>query len=400
MKPKFDLYARSRVLRAEKPTKPVTAIAAANQHQMNRVRAFLSDGVEVMVAQRSGKGGMDFNKILSGKVYAVAADAFSPVMDKGPDKKPTKVQTLEEGLPLYSSSGFYMLSSPEYPALDILECFTRIRGVDNTVLLMKFANLKARTHKTVTSAAELEAFVDETVLKMLDDSLNLVKSFDPKINKKRKLLIDQTKLAAASADDDDDAGGTGSGYTGVEYQELTVSPKDGNSFAYLVWASNAANAQASEAFIVREREMEGDKSNFMAPCTAQESLDDFKAGTEYSAMLDAIDRGETVKVSMAQGHSMRPSPMFRNKITAAEQAPPEKRIYGDPVYILGALTGWTPGIVSILHSKHPAFPAKEYDHLYYTVACRQAEVGLNKTATGYTPPQAVLYNFTHAMLAD
>lgn len=399
MKPKFDLHVLSRVLRAEKPAKPITAIPAPNTHQMNRLRGFLSTGQEVIVAQRPGKGGMDFNKLLSGKVFAVAADGFSPSYEKNADPKAPKVQKTEDGLPVFTSSGFYTLSTPEYPALDILECFTHLHSSGDTLLLLKLAQLKARVKSTVTTQDELDAILDSNVLAMLGDENNLVRSYDPKINKKRKLNIDQAKLAAAAGGDDEEDDGGASAYTGVEYSELTVSPKDGNPFVYLVWTVEGS-AQPTEVFVLRERVMEGDKSDFMVPCTAAEAIEEFKLSGGYKAIYAALAQGKSLQVSIAQGHAMRTSPMQRNKVKNTMEADEAKRQFGDHVYILGAMAGWTPGLVSILHSKHPAFPLKDYDHLYYVAACRQAEVGMNKQpgSERFNPPQAVLYDFKTAML--
>lgn len=399
MKPKFDLHVRSRVILAEKPTKPLTALPAANQHQMNRIRGFVS-GKEVIVGHRSSKGGMDFNKILSGKVFAVAADAFSPVMEKDEQKRPTKVQKLEDGLPYYTSSGFYLLSSPEYPALSIIEGYTRLHREGELLLLMSLDALKGRTKATLTNLSELQTLLDGTVTEMLSDAHNLVEAFDAKINKKRKLMVDQAKLAMASAeeDEDEDKPTAGDEETLIEYQELTVSPKDGNPFVYLVWS--VPGQEPREFVFTREHMVEGDSTQFMAACTIEEALAHFRAGEEFKLIQEGIESGASATVSLARGNAMRPSRMFAGKIEATRNNTPEKNLYGDPVYILGALKAWTPGIVSILHSKHPAFPKKDYDHNYYVAAGRQGEVGMNKTADmKYTPPQAVCYDFRAAMLA-
>lgn len=396
MKPKFDLYVRSRVVRSEKPTKPITAIPAANQHQMNRIKGFVS-GKEVIIGHRASKGGMDFNKILSGKVFAVAADAFSPVMEKDEQKKPTKVQKLEEGLPYFTSSGFYLLSSPEYPALEILECFTRLHREGELVLLITLDALKARTKVELTDLTQLDQLVEGSITEMLSDVHNLVQPFDSKINKKRKLMIDQAKLALASADDEDEEAASTDAEL-VAYQELTVSPKDGNSFIYMVWAVEGESPR--EYFLTREMLMDGESSQFMSACTIEEALNAFCLSDEYRDIYQAIAAGKKVTISIARGNAMRPSRMFSGKIEAARSNPPEKNLYGDPVYIAGALKAWTPGIVSILHSKHPAFPKKDYDHNYYVAACRQAEIGMNKDRDGkFSPPQAICYDFIGPMMA-
>lgn len=396
MKPKFDLYLRSRVIRSEKPTKSLTAIPAANQHQMNAIKGFMG-GKEVIIAHRSSKGGMDFNKILSGKVYAVAADAVSPVMEKGEDKKPTKIQKLEDGLPYYTTSGFYLLSSPEYPALEILECFTRLHRQGELLLMITWEALKARTKVSLTDLTQLEELIEGSVAEMLSDVHNLVQPFDAKINKKRKLMIDQAKLAIASTDDDDDEPSAEEQEL-IAYQELTVSPKDGNPFIYMVWV--VEGEQPREHIFTREMLMDGEKSQFMAACTTEEALNAFRLSDEYRDIYKALSEGRHVTISMARGNAMRPSRMFTGKIEATLNDAAGEKKFGDPIYIRGALKAWTPGIVWVMHSKHPAFPKKDYDHNYYVAAARQAELGMMKNGQNqFHPPEAVCYDFIGPMLA-
>jgi len=67
----FDLVVRSTLVRSEKANKGLDTLPAPNPNQMNRIIGYLPDGTKVVIAQRPGKGGMDFNKIMGGKVFAV-----------------------------------------------------------------------------------------------------------------------------------------------------------------------------------------------------------------------------------------------------------------------------------------------------------------------------------------
>ena len=182
---KYDFLVRSTIIRSEKPNKGLDAVQAATQHQMNRVTGFLPDGTQIVVAQRPGRGGMDFNKLLGGKVYAVAADGMSPVYEKDAEGKPTKNQKKEDGLPLYSSSGFYLLSSKEYPALDMLECFTLLQEHGERVLMLTTEQILARQRFSLTSDLDLEILTGSFEEALADDR-NFVARFDEAMNKKRR----------------------------------------------------------------------------------------------------------------------------------------------------------------------------------------------------------------------
>jgi len=89
---------------------------------------------------------------------------------------------------------------------------------------------------------------------------------------------------------------------------------------------------------------------------------------------------------------MRTSVSFRRKVENVLLAPADKPQYGDAVYINAALKDWTKGIVSVLATNHPTFPAKDYDDLYYVVTVRQAEIGMNKRdGGGWFPPLPIVY---------
>lgn len=374
---KFDLISRSTILRSDKPNKGLEAIEAPNPNQMNRIVGYLSDGTKVVVAQRPGKGGMDFNKIMGGKVYAVAADALSPVYEKGEDRKPTKVQKTEDGMPLYSSSGFYLLSSKDYPALDMGEFYTKLISRGTQVLLLSEAQLAARQSMTLESELELDMLA-MALTEALSDDKNLVSRFDPAINTKRRRGIERAK------EECEDAGET---YSGVQFTELAVNKKDGNPFVLLSW--RVGNSPAQEMLVLREREKINDDGRVMGEYfNAEEAVAAFQAGKDYARLVAEIEAGNTVEVSWVQGHLMRTSVSFRRKVENVLAEPDEKTRYGDAVYIKGALKTWCKGLAMLMHSQHPNFPQADYEAHPYVAAVRQAEIGMTKKldGSGWNPP--------------
>lgn len=384
---KFDFMVRSTIIRSEKPNKGLDATEAPNQNQMNRLTGFLPDGTQIVVAQRPGKGGMDFNKILGGKVYAVAADGMSPVFEKGADGKPTKVQKKEDNIPLYSSSGFYLLSSKDYPALDMLECFTLLQEHGERVLMLTAEQLAARQQFTLTSDLDLE-ILQGSFEEALDDSKNFVARFDEAMNKKRKRGIERAQQEAEDADEK---------YEGVPFKEVAVSKKDGNPFIYYAW--KGTDGVVHSGSILREALVNGDKMPVMEYYTATEALGHFIESKEYKQLAAALDAGQEVEFTFVQGHVMRTSVSFRRKCENVLAAGKDKPFFGDAVYIHAALGGWTRGLIAVMHSLHPTFPAADYDSHHYVVACRQAEIGMNKKPDGkWTPPQGVTYDINKGLL--
>jgi hypothetical protein len=385
---KFDLLVQSAILRGEKATKGLDAQLAPNENQMHRLTAYMADGRQVVVAQRHGRGGMDFNKLLGGKVFAVAADALSPVFEKE-NNKPTKVQKQEDGKPLFSSSGFYLLSSKDYPALRIAEGYTRLFSDGAKVMFLTAEQLAAKESLSMTSDMDWEmalAFLGAA----LGDDRNMVTPFDADINRKRRRGIETAK---GVAEDDQET------YTGVEFTELAASKKDGNPFVLYTWRIDGGAVQTGT--LMREFEATDDNDR---PVTKYDDADAavarFAESAEGRQILAACEAGQTVDFAFVQGHVMRTSVSFRRKVENVRAAGNDKPVYGDAVYIWGALTGWVKGLVSVMQSMHPNFPAKDYDAHHYVAACRQAEVGMTKKqdGSGWLPPQAVAYDLA-AMLA-
>ena len=385
---KYDMTVRSTIVLSEKANKGLDAIEAANPHQMNRLSGFLQDGKKVVIAQRPGKGGMDFTKLMGGKVYAVAADGVSPVFEKDKDGKPTKTQKEEDGLPLYSSSGFYLLSSKEYPALDIFEAYTLLLNKGEKALLLTRDALEQRQAVPLTDDLDLE-MLQGTLLEALSDANNLVAKHDEAMNKKRRRAISRAKEEA------DDAG---EAYAGVEFTDLAVNKKDGNPFIYYAWKTGSASGTGRILREVSTTDTAGrDVTQYL---TAEEALAAFVASADFKALEFAIARGDTADFNYVTGHVMRSSVSFKRKVeNHLANAAPGKTVYGDGVYIQAALGQWTKGIVALLHSLHPNFPAADYDAHPYVAALRQAEIGMSKKQEGgWTAPQALTYDLDAILL--
>lgn len=376
-KPSFDLIVRSSIVRGERPTDGLVAIPAPNPNLMNRIIGFLDDGQKVVVCQRPSKGGMDFTKIMGGKVYAVAADALSPVFEKGPDKQPTKTIKTEDGLPVYSSSGFYMMSSKEYPALEIKEYYTRLINKGQHVLLVSPAQLAAKQSHTLESEFDLE-LLTMTWQEALGDENNLVAKFDEDINKARKRSLQRAREDAEDANEN---------FEGPEFAELAVSKKDGNPFIHLSWHDEAGHHFAG---VMREGEEVNDDGKLVTVYySPEEAITAFMNSRACKAILASLEAGKPVSLSWMQGHLMRTSVSFKRKVENLLKTPPEAPVYGDFVYIRGAMQTWCKGLVTLMHSHHPRFPKADYDALHYVAAPRQAEIGMNKLGDKYSPPAII-----------
>jgi hypothetical protein len=390
-RPSFDFVAKSVILRGERPNKPLEAIESKNPNQMNRVIGYLPDGTKCVVAQRPGKGGMDFNKLMGGKVYAVAADGFSPTYEKEKDdagQPESKVaarerkQKFENGVPLFSASGFYLLSSKEYAGLEMFYARTRLFDNGEKVALITDEQMAAAQVVELADEMDLD-LLEMELLGLLDDSENLVAKFDADINRRRERAIRNATEEAQ------DAGGT---YSGVAYKELAVSSKDGNPYVeYAFRTSKGVHAgRVRREVDVADRETGLLRPVYLEPAEAVQRLKD---GKEWAELRRALAEGESVSFHFVQGHIMRTSVSFRRKclnVLEAKQKSPDKPVYGDGVYILGALEHWTRGIATLMHSMHPNFPAADYDAHHYVCAVRQAEVGMNRVGEkNWSPPQAV-----------
>jgi hypothetical protein len=387
---KYELTVRSTVLRGEKPTKGLEATAAPNPNQMNRLIGYLSDGTKVVVAQRPGKGGMDFNKLLGGKVFAVAADGVSPVYEKDKEGKATKIQKKEDGMPLYSSSGFYLLSSKEYPALEIVEAYTILRDKGNLVWMLTEKDLAERQKHNMTSDMDLD-LVLVAIKNALADENNLVAKFDADINKKRERIIRRAKEDAEAAVEDG-----GEEYSGANFAPLAVSKKDGNPFVLLCWTVNGGEPKMGA--VTREQEVTEEGRPVTKYLTADEAMANFATTQAYKDIAAALDAGKTVDLAFACGHVMRTSVSFRRKVENVLKET-DKPAYGDAVYIHSALKGWTKALLSLMHSQHPSFPQQDYDAHHYVAACRQAEIGMDKKDGKWTPPVGLHYKLSTALLA-
>ena len=381
------LQVHSTVVRSEKPNKGLEVLLSPNPNQMHRLIGFLPDGKKVMIAQRFGRGGMDINKVAGGKVFAVAADALSPVMEKDKEGKATKVQKVEDGLPLYSSSGFYLLSSKDYPALDILTGHSHLLDEGNKVLLCSDDQLKETALMELSSELDFE-LLESCLQDMLGDERNLVARFNESINTRRRRGVER---AQQEAEDEGEVA------TVVEYAELPVSVKDGNACVMLSWRLSP-QAPLQTVAVMREADVTNEDYDdgrvLTRYFTAEQAVEFFRNGPEGRSMREALEAGQPLKVCLTPAHVMRTSVSFRRKVANVMAAPPEKNVFGEAVYIQAALKGWVPAICALMYSQHPTFPALDYDSNHYVAAPRQKEVTMTRREDNtWTPPQAPVTAF-------
>lgn len=379
----YDFVATSGILRSEKPSKGLEAIIAPNPNVLNRIIGYMPDGTKVVVSQRPGRGGMDFTKLMGGKVYSVAADALSPVYEKGADNKPTKKIKIEDGLPAYSSSGFYTLSTKDYPALSVMDCYARVLLGGEQVLLVTTDAIANKQTLQLASDFDLDVLTD-FLAAALDDSHNLVVCYDEEINRKRERDSRRAREDAEEASEP---------FEGPAFKELAVSKKDGNPMALLAWRT--ADGEVYDAVIAREVDGLDDAdrpvTNYIS---AREAVDQFQTTESFAHLNHELSNGRPVYLAFAVGHMMRCSVSFRKKVQNTLAEPADKFLYGDAAYIRGVTASWGRSIVVLMNSQHPGFPRADYEAHHYVAAPRQAEIGMKKKAdgSGWQPPQVVSYD--------
>lgn len=363
--------AKSAIVRGSHSNTPLEAKPAPNPHTGDRIIGHLADGEKVIVAIRpGGSGGMEFSKLLGGKVYAVAADGFSPVIDKD-----TKKQKVEDGLPLFSSSGLYLLSSKEYPALHAFEAFTRLAAAGQVVLTLSVEQLSRQETFTLDNEFELDMLVEQ-LRSSLTGTPNLFQASAAQVNKKREREI---RTAKEEAED------RSAPYQGVDYCELPVSPRSGSPFlAICVRIPDSSTPPSGQALTLFVEEAAPDgKPPRLVVLGIDQALHRWTEGELYARIKKRVLSGLPVEVSWACGYAVRTSVSFKKKVDNALS--PTDRGFGDSAYIKSALGGWARGIVATMFSRHPGFPRSEYDALHFVAAPRQAELQMTRRIEGQPP---------------
>ena len=384
---RYDLLLKSVIITTEKPNKGFECFPAENQHQLNKLIGYLPDGKKILIGLRPGKGGVDFNKITSGKVYALAIDGFSPVYEKNEKGQPDyEKQKTEKDLPYYTGSGAYTLSTRDHPALKMYEAYARLAHNGTYIYTITHEQLENFKSYSIASVEDIDLLGMDCLMDM--SMSNLVSEFDEDMNKKRKRAISRAK---------EEAEDNGDKYDGVEFAELTRSPKDGNPFFFFALKSGST---IKEFTFERETLDNSEGTSVLKVLTDEELVEAFNNSVVKKALTTMVEAGETVKVKVVMGYAMRTSVSFRGKLenfVASPASQPGQKRYGDATYIYWALRDWTKSILSVMHSMHPNFPTKDYDAHHYVVAPRQAEVGMfkdgtNPKAVSWSAPEASQYN--------
>lgn len=382
-----SVIARSAILRGDSPTTGLRALPSNNPNQANRVVGALADGRQIMVALRGGKGGMDFNKLLTGKVYAVAADGLTKSMVKDAAGNPTKEQKTEEGLPLYIASGLYLMSSKEYMALYMSAAYARLFDDGATMAIMTTAQVNARQSLALAGELEWDLFTEQ-LLALLSDEHNLMAPYAGALNKSRGRDLRRAK---------EDAEEAGLEFKGPQFAELGVSKKDGNPFVLLSFADSAGRMRSH--LVTRHVELMNEDDGRLIPhfLTPEEALAHFEKSDAARYLKAASSEGRELTLTFAQGHILRSSVSQRRKIENLRtlvKENPNKPLYGDNAFLNCAMQGWVKALVSAMYSKHPQFPAEDYDVLHFVGTCRQAEMAMQRSADGkgWLPPSAPRYD--------
>lgn len=399
MNKKFDINIKSLVIKGD-PVKNNVALQgnlSPNPNQMNRLKGYLPDGTLAYIAQRPGKGGMEFNKLLSGKVFAVAADAITPVYEKDKEGNKTDKIKTEDGLPVYSSSGFYLLSSKEYPALSIFNCVSKLLDKGESAICVTAHQLKSNYRLKLESSIEFDIFLKQ-MEDMLSPEYNACSEFVENTNKLRQRGIQREKEEC----EDQNAK-----YAGVEYSPLTLSKKDGNPALVLSYETKdgklVEDLVLMQATITDENYDDGRLvTKYFTPSEAVAFYLESFAGQKF---LKEIEAQEALDACLIPANVFRTSVSFRKKVSNFYNSSKTQALYGDAVFLDKAFKEWTKSIANVIYSKHPNFPSVDYDSLHYVVALRQSELGMNRLTKGseteratYSPPEAVSIEYLRPLV--
>lgn len=377
---------KSALLFAESQKTGIEGALSTNPHQSDKLYCLDDQGRKVIVAKRGGtKGGVEFNKLISGKVLAVIADGFSPQLEKqkegaqGPDKgRAPPLQKTEDGKLLFSSSGFYLASTKEYPSLISTAALTKLDAGGLLIRAITQQQLFQARAVPVASLQELNA-----ALRGLRDALSdehvTTAPFAEQINKARKRAISRAQ---------EDAEDEGAKYEGVQFAELAASPRDGAPFVALAWE---CAGQLGCTLVTKDRLDNTGKFETVAALTTEEAVALFSRSTQYRFLADSVKQGQQLRLYFVSGNTYRSSVSFKKKVENAKVDSPKNK-YGDAVFINGISQGWAKGFITVMHSMHPAFPSKDYDALHFVASARQSEIRMCKNDQGsWNPPEVIHY---------
>lgn len=329
----------------------------------------------------AGKGGVEINKLASGRVLAVAADGFRPAYEKDEQGRPTKNQKKHGGRPLYLASGFYLMSTKDYTAHTILSGYMRLME-EGSLLAYLEPQSAGRTHALASRDDLLD--LHRELVSHLKEEGGVVTDFDEVVNKRRQRLIRR-------AQEDAEDGGVALEPL-VQYRQLAADPKDCSPCVVLFWRD--AQGRVVEAIVQRRIDRRQGLGPEMALgqdfVSAKEAAAAFWGGESGSSLSRAVKAGHETRVFVAKGWVYRTSVAFKKKVASvmqSRQAPST----GEGVWIEAAHKGWVMGYASILSMLHPQFPHKDYDTLHYVAAPRQAEMEMEQTEAGLRP-RAIVYD--------
>lgn len=363
----MEVIAQTAIVVADKPGQAIRAEVSNHPAKPHYVLGTV-DGCEVAIAL-AGKGGVDINKVASGKVLALAADGFRPALEKSADGATGK-QKEHAGRPLYLASGFYLLSTREYQAHTIVRGWMRLLDEGERVAMLTSKSLAAARRWQLGSRQDLLA-LHEWGLQQLDDRHNFLHRFDAEVNRRKQRLLQRAM---------EDAQDAGEVLQAVQHQDLQADPKDGSGLLAILWRKNDRDAWR-EVMVRRHLESvspEGEiRQVFASPKEAMAALWATDDGREMARLAKA---GQVVQAVAVRGVVMRTSVSCRKKIDNARAAHDPSS--GEAVWLLAALRGWVPGIAPVLSMRHPQWPQKDYDTLHYVAAPRQAMVKLVQGESG------------------
>ncbi|MCX8017331.1 MAG: hypothetical protein N2690_05460 [Rhodocyclaceae bacterium] len=341
----------------------------------------LVDGQEVAIAL-AGKGGVDINKLASGRVLALAADGFRPAFEKEAAQSGPKEQKTHNGRPLFLASGFYLLSTKDYPAHCILQGYMRLLDEGERLAIVTEKSLRQAGVFTLSGRDDLLRF-HEWAVQALDDAHNFLHRFDADVNKRKARILRRAQ---------EDAEDAGEVLQAVELKPLAADAKDGSAALLLLWHRNGqpqSHLVRRHIEVARDEPLAADARLVFAP--PKEAMAAFWRTPAGGELASTVKSGKPINLVAVRGCVMRTSVSARKKIDNARHSTEQ---HGEAVWLRAALQGWVRGMAPVLSMQHPEFPRKDYDVLHYVAAPRQAEIelvpseaGLQARARVYEPHQ-------------
>ena len=364
---------QSAIIVGMNPGKPLEIQLSENPHKANKIIGRLLDGTAVIVSLRPGRGGVPINKLSTGKVFAVAADSFSPVYEKE-GGKPTKRQKVEaDGTLHFSTGACYLMSTGEYKALVMGYYLTYVPQSGDEFFVIDSAAITTRVQVTLRNKEDYVAFL-RYMCRCLNPNNNWMHVHNSVINRVRARKI---RTAQEQADEE------GYVYEGIQPNDLDIDPRDGAPTVFLDVRDAVLTSQSAfEIVRCAMGRIEPDTGRISyTHMSHTDRMKTFANEPLAHRIVARLKAGREVVVSIAQGATFRQSVSTKKKFANALDGSNS----GDSFYCNHAIGKWTNSMVGVMHSTHPRFPNEDYTTNHFVASLRQAEVLMENGSGSWRP---------------